>query len=652
MIIQITNHFYLRIKFIIVVSCLILFTGQIIYAQTEDDTLSANVLKNLSLEELMNIEVTIVSKHPEQLFNTPASVYVISNDDIRHSGVKSLPEALRLAPNLIVAQVNSSQWAISSRGFNNVLANKLLVMIDGRSVYTPLYAGVFWDVNNLLLEDVDRIEVISGPGGNLWGANAVNGIINIVTKDAKETKGLFVEAGSGTENPGFGSLRYGGQLSSNLYYRIYGETIHNGSTVLADNSNANDAWTRSQGGFRLDWDQNENNSFKLQSDYYNGKANPDGGDGRVLFEGGNLLGHWTHTISENSDIQFQSYYDRTWRDFGSDLIEGLSTFNFDAQHRFHLGQIQEITWGIGFRLEDDKVNNLPMFAFLPAHKTLHLYSAFIQDEITLIENYLNVSLGSKLEHNDYTGYEFQPNGRITWTPSDLQIFWVAISHVVRTPSRLERDFVSSITPDLQLLIGNHEFKSEDLVAYELGWRVKPSQNLSFSLATFYNSYDNIRSAEPGLPPFNLPIMISNGVKGKTFGIELSSIFQLNNWWLLHWGYTFFRKNLSIKPYSRDLNRATAESDDPENQFQVQSSMDLTDNVQLNIFGRFVDELPDPYVPSYIEMDVRVGWKLNKHLELNVVGQNLLHNRHGEFIPSSPAPRQIERSVYGKISFSL
>jgi len=648
----ISNHYSSGAKFIIYVLFLCFITGNKIYSHSGGDTLSTNTLKQLTLEELMNIDITIVSKQSQPWFEAPASVYIISNDDIKRSGAKSIPEALRLAPNLMVAKVNASQWAISARGFNNVLANKLLVMIDGRSVYTPLYAGVYWDVNDVLLEDIDRIEVISGPGGNLWGANAVNGIINIITKKAKDSKGLFIDGGAGTELKRFANIRYGGSLSSDLQYRIYAKAFDYGSTLLYDGSDANDVLINTQGGFRLDWDQNENNTLNLESDYYNGNSNPDG-NSPTFFEGGNVLGRWKHTISETSDLQFQSYYDRTWRDFGNGLKEGLSTLDFDWQHSFKFDKRQGIVWGLGFRLMDHKIDNLPLFGFIPPHKTLHLYSAFIQDEIVLIENSLNLSVGSKVEHNDFTGFEFQPSVRLTWTATIDQTLWAAVSRVVRTPSRLERDFVSSLAPGIPFLVGNHDFESETLIAYELGWRLQPSGNFSFSLATFYNDYDNLRSAEPGgPPPFYIPIIISNGVEGKSFGVEISSLYRVADWWLVHWGYTFLRKDLSIKPYSHDLNNGTAESDDPENQLLVQSSMDLFNNFQLNIFIRYTDDLENKYVPGYVSMDAKVGWKPTEFLEFDIVGQNLLHERHPEFIPSSPSPRQIERSIYGEVSLRL
>jgi iron complex outermembrane receptor protein len=618
------------------------------FGQARDSLPPARSLKKLSLEELMDIEVTSVSRHPEKLDATASAIQVITREDIRKSGAKTLPEALRLAPNLQVAQVNSSQWAISARGFDNVLANKLLVLIDGRTVYTPLYAGVYWDVQNLLLEDVDRIEVISGPGGTLWGANAVNGVINIITKSARDTKGLFVEGATGSALPALGSLRYGGQLSDKLSYRVYGTGFKMGHTLLANDSSAKDQWPMIQGGFRSDWDASKTDKLSLQFNIYDSKPNPGGADTTVRANGDNIVARWDHKGSERSDFQLQAYYDHTLRNFGNGFTEDLKTYDIDWQNRYQLGQRHVLIYGLDFRLMDHNVTNLQLFKFLPGHKTLYLYSTFVQDEMMLVKERLRLTVGSKIEHNSYTGFEYQPNARLTWMPAKTQTVWAAVSRAVRTPARIDRDFYLYLIPNLPLISGNDSFKSENVLAYELGWRLRPVNTLEISLATFYNVYDNIRSAEPGPPPYGIPIIFGNGVKGKTYGIELSATCQLTGWWSLRGGYTFLKKDLSLKPGSKDLNAATAESDDPEQQFLIQSTMDLPGRIELGTLLRYVDKLPKPYVPGYTGLDVRIGWKLSKVLELDLVGQDLLNSPHPEFVPSSPAPSIIEHSIYGKI----
>jgi iron complex outermembrane receptor protein len=633
----------------IVIIIIILFQANESFCQ-QQDSLTWNKLKNLSLEQLMNIEVTSVSKHPENLEEAASAIQVITREDIRNSGAKTLPEALRLASNLQVAQVNSSQWAISARGFNNVLANKLLVLIDGRTVYTPLYAGVFWDVQNVVLEDVDRIEVISGPGGTMWGANAVNGVINIITKNSKDTKGLFAEAAAGSNLPGMGSLRYGGQLGSKISYRLYGTGFKMGNTLLTNGKNANDDWTMRQGGFRMDWDASQKDIVSFQGDIYHAKPNPPGagGDTSSIAKGDNLLVRWNHAGGK-SDFQFQAFYDHTNRHFDNGLIEDLKTYDIEWQNRNQLGQRHELTYGMDFRMMDHNVNNLPLFGFFPGHKTLYLYSGFIQDKIMLVRDRLHLTIGEKLEHNSYTGFENQPNLRIAWTPAENQTIWWAVSHAVRTPSRIDRDFTAYIAPNAPFITGTDSFISEKLTAYELGWRLQPVKTLSISLSTFYNVYDDIRSAEPSATANHLPITLANGVKGNSYGVELALSTQLAGWWNLKGGYTFFKKDLSLKAGSKDANQASAESDDPEHQFVIQSSIKLPAHLELGTVVRYIGKLPKPYVADYLGLDLRIGWKLNKALDLNIIGQNLLDERHPEFIPASPSAREIERSVYGKLS---
>jgi len=617
--------------------------------QTSDSLPPPRPLKQLSLEELMDIEVMSVSKRSEKLTEVASAIQVITQKDIRNAGVKTLAEALRLAPNLQVAQVNSSQWAISARGFNNVLANKLLVLIDGRTVYTPLYAGVFWDVQNLLLEDVDRIEVISGPGGALWGANAVNGVINIITKNAKDTKGLFVEGAIGTSMPGLGSLRYGGKLTKNLSYRVYGTGFKMGNTADTNGVKADDEWPIIQGGVQLNWDASHNDRLSLQQNTYYDKPNPDGGDTTIVARGDNITARWDHSASSGkSGFQLQVYYDHTWRDFGNNFTENLKTYDIDWQNRYQVGQKHVLTYGLNFRMMDHQVTNLKLFAFLPEFKRLYRYSMFVQYEIMLIRERLRFTIGSKVEHNNYTGFEYQPNARLTWTPAKNQTIWTAVSRAVRTPARIDRDFFLYLAPNFAFISGNNSFVSENMLAYELGWRLQPWENLSISLATFYNVYDNIRSVEPGPPPFNLPVTLGNGVKGKTYGVELSATYQPTSWWNLRGGYTFLKKDLSVKPGSKDMNKGSAESNDPQHQFLIQSAVDISRRAQLGIVIRYVDKLPKPRVRAYMGLDLRAAYNLSKTIELSIVAQDLLDNRHLEFIPSSPSPREMERSVYGKI----
>ena len=621
----------------------------LVFAQQEK--ISAEDLKKLTLEELMDVEVTSVSKRSEKLREAASAIQIITQKDIHNSGVKTLPEALRLANNLQVAQVNASEWAISARGFNNVLANKLLVLIDGRTIYTPLYSGVYWDIQNIILEDIERIEVISGPGGTLWGANAVNGVINIITKTSRDTKGVFAEAVAGTSMEGIGSLRYGGQIKDNLTYRVFGTGFKMGNTIDSKTgSKTKEDWSTIRGGLQFDWNPSEKTTLSLQQNAYKGNPNPYEETPADKAWGDHILVRWNQKASEKFDFQIQGYYDNAVRHSRIDRIEHLKTYDLDWHSRLEAGKRHTFSFGTNLRVMDHKFNNSPSLQFAPANKILYLYSLFVQDEARLMGDRLKLTLGSKIEHNSYTGFEFQPNARLSLTLARHQTLWTAVSRAVKTPSRLDEDIRLYLDPTTLFFTGGSNFKSETVLAYELGWRSQPAENVSFSLSSFYNVYDNIRSAEPPVPPATLPaVTLGNGVKGTTYGAELSATYQVNNWWNLRAGYTYLEKNLVLKPNSKDLNNATAESNDPSNQILIQSNIKFPAKFELGTTMRYIDKLPKPYVPDYCGLDLRLGWHLNKALEFNLVGQNLLDNRHLEFIPSTPGPRQIERSVYGRIT---
>ncbi|HSS44518.1 MAG TPA: TonB-dependent receptor, partial [Thermoanaerobaculia bacterium] len=407
-------------------------------AQTEEAVRPPTELKKLSLEELFEMEVTSVSKKPEKLSETAAAVHVVTDEDIRRSAAPSIPEALRDIPGIEVARVDSRQYAITARGFNGTTANKLLVLMDGRSLYTPLYSGVFWDAQDTLMEDIARIEVIRGPGATVWGANAVNGVINIISKSAEETQGLLVTGGGGNEERAFTGVRYGGKLGADAYFRVYGKYFDRNDSVRPNGQDANDQFQMGQGGFRVDWKPRADQLFTLQSDVYDGSAEqPTAGD--IDLKGGNLLGRWTRHFSANSDLQIQAYYDRTERNIPPIFGEKLDTLDLDVRHRFLPAGGHDVVWGFGYRHTNDKVNNSPALAFLPPNQTRQLATAFVQDEITLVESRLHLTLGSKIEHNDYTGFEYEPSGRLAWTPSKEQTIWAAISRAVRAPSRIDRE---------------------------------------------------------------------------------------------------------------------------------------------------------------------------------------------------------------------
>ena len=631
----------------------------------------------MNLQELMNQDVTSVSRQPQPYGQAPAAIDVITSDEIERSGASSIPEALRLADNLDVAQKNSHDWAISARGFNTDLADKLLVMMDGRTVYTPLFGGVYWDQQDYLLADIDRIEVISGPGGTLWGANAVNGVINIVSKDAKDTQGLYVEGGGGSELQDFGGVRYGGVLASNIYYRVYGKYFDRNDEVFTNGDDASDSWRMGQTGFRMDDEASADNHLTAQGDFYLGDENvPTGGDGRTA--GGNVLGRWSHTFSDDSDMSLQMYYDQTHLTVpvpatptvdepAGVLTDDLDTYDLDFQHRFHLGEYNNITWGLGYRFTHEEDKAAPALFFAPSTLDQNLYSGFVQDEIELIKNVF-FTAGSKIEHNDYTGFEWEPSARLQWNITSNQMVWGAISRAVSTPTRVDVDERAPIAFPLSaffgptLLTGNPNFESETLIAYELGYRAQLGQKVSTSLSAYFNDYNHIRSAfnNPPSPPAlvgTFPIMYENNLKGETWGFELSADYQVLDWWRLHGGYNFLQENIYVRRGSQDINNGFNETADPENQVFLRSSMDLPYNTQLDLDGRWIDQLTVntgsalATVPSYFELDARLAWQPNKHWEFSIVGQNLLHDRHVEYISPNPAPEEeIARSVYGKITF--
>jgi iron complex outermembrane recepter protein len=618
-------------------------------AQTQEALPPPSVLKKMSVEELTDIEVTSVSKRPEKLSETASAIQVITPEDIRRSGATSLPEALRLASNLEVAQVDSRQWAISARGFNNTTANKLLVLIDGRTVYTPLFSGVFWDVQDTLLEDIERIEVISGPGATLWGANAVNGVINVTTRSAKDTQGLLLSGGGGTELRGFGGIRYGGTLSSNMHYRVYGKYFDRDSAVFPNGRDATNDWRMGQGGFRLDWDSSEADVLTLQGDIYNGRIAQPGTNGDIKVGGGNVIGRWSHTISENSDLKLQLYYDRTHRNIPGTFADDLDTYDVDFQHRFPLGERNNIVWGLGYRLIEDDVGNTPALAFLPARLSRQWFSGFVQDEIALVKDRLYLTLGTKIEHNDYTGFEYQPSGRLAWKVTQRQTAWGAVSRAVRTPSRIDNDFFAPGSPPFALLQGGTNFVSEELLAYELGYRIQPHQRLSLSVAAYYNDYDKLRSVERVDPTNAFPLVIGNGQKGESYGAELTADYRVTDWWQLRAGYTELQIHVRPKSGSTDTSRGSGESHDPSRQFSLRSSLDLPWHLEFDTAFRYVSHIANQGVPSYEELDLRLAWRPTPKLEFSIVGQNLLHDHHPEF-GALAARLEIERSVYGKITY--
>jgi len=638
------------------------------------------------IRALMNIPVHI-QREERPLNESAAAISVLTQDDIHRSGAMSVPEALRLVPGLDVAQVDSQRWAISSRGFNELFADKLLVMQDGRSLYSPLFSGVFWDAQNPLMEDIDRIEVIRGPGGSLWGENAVNGVINIVTKSAKDTQDLYATAGGGGFERAFAAIRDGGKLGEDLYFRVYGEYSDHSDSELVNGTPAHDAWQSGQGGFRMDWDKRDNGGdlMTFQGDLYTASldqvfntfvasrgsvllpfGNPIGAgpmpdDERT--DGGNLLGRWTHSFSSSSDLQVQAYFDRTERET---IIFGdyLNTYDIDVQHRFALGGRNDIVWGGGYRVYDDRMQNTPTISFNPEHQTTELFSAFVQDEITLVEDRLRLTLGAKIEHNDYTGFDFQPNGRLLWTPTERQSFWGAVSRAVRTPAEVEENAIINnvLKPgpggvDAQLE-GNPNFESEVVNAFELGYRVQLWTNVSLDLATYYNVYQHLRSEEQGTPTisgFNeyIPVTFGNELHGDAYGVEVAPTWQVADFWRLRPAYTLLKLHVGDESGGADTTSAAMmEGESPQQQFSLRSSWDLPYNVTFDVTVRYVDRLTYFGINSYVAGDARLAWRPSKNWEIALVGQNIGNAHHAEFAPTFIGTQRTEvgESGYARITW--
>ena len=614
-------------------------------------------LADLSLEELSNIRVTSVSKRAETLADAPASVFVISSEDIRRAGVTSLPEALRLAPNLLVARAHATGYSISARGFNNAAGNKLLVLIDGRSVYSPLFSGVFWDAQHVMLEDVERIEVISGPGGTLWGSNAVNGVVNIITRSALDTRGPLVSAGAGDSDSAV-AMRYGGAMDADGGYRVYGQYVDRDHTSLADGSAVNDGGDIGQLGFRADWSRGSD-TFTVQGDAYAGdedqpapgmfsvngisRLNP------ITISGVNVLTRWRHVLDNGSDVTLQAYYDRTERNVRGTFDDTLDVFDVQFLQGLHSIDAHAITWGADYRLGQDRIVNDDFIAFLPAETDRAWTSLFAQDEITLREN-LRVTVGARIEHNDYTGSEFLPSLRAAWHVAADDLVWVAASRSVRAPSRLDRElFFPAIGPPF-LIQGGPAFRSEVAEVLEVGYRAQSSSGVAYSFTAFHTWYDHLRTLE--IAPSGTFVEFANEMDGTTTGVEAWATHQLTDNWRVGGGFTILNKDLELKPGSDGLNGGVAaEGNDPDYTWRLESTHNLAARLELDAIVRGVASSPAPAVSSYVVVDLRVGWKSARGTELSLTCQNLFDREHVEF--GNPLTRsEFGRSAFFKAVFAF
>jgi iron complex outermembrane recepter protein len=637
-------------------------------------------LTEMSLEQLMNIRVTSVSKREESLFEAPAAVYVLTAEDLRRSGARSIPEALRLVPGLQVAQSDANKWDISARGFAQHFANKMLVLINGRSVYSPLFQGVFWEVQDLPMQDIERIEVIRGPGATLWGSNAVNGVINIITKRAADTQGTYLKLGAGDEERGFVDARYGGRLGSKVFYRMFGKAFLRDSFVDQKGMDAGDSWHSLRGGLRLDWDVSERDQFGFSAMLYKNQADQTLRlpsltppftmiqEGTVDAEGRTVIGHWTRRWAEESKTSLQIDFD------GLEHKEGLGrlsehTFEFDFQHQWKPHPRHELVWGLGYRRTRAQARPGDLVSFERTEQWLALFNLFVQDRIALGSDRVSLTVGSKLERNDFTGFEIQPSVRLLWTPHEHHALWAAVSRAVRLPSWSEEVTHSwaSTGPGpngLPLLVtvnANRALRSEQLLAWEAGYRTQPQENLCIDLAAFYNLYDRLRTLEPGQPnvvedplPLHIeqPLIFDNKMTGHAYGVELAAEWKPLRRWTLHGAYSFLHIGTELDPTSHDARMDDPADRYPPHQVQLRSELDLPHGLQFDTMAYFVDRLSGGGVPAYLRLDLRLGWDVRKDLTLGVTLQNLLQERHSEFLSSGIGDQlsKIERSGYFSLTW--
>ena len=612
-------------------------------AASAADLLASN-FADLTLEQLSSIQVTSVSKRAERLADAAASVFVISADDIRRSGARTLPEALRLAPNLFIARADANQYAITARGFATVLANKMLVLIDGRTVYSPLFSGVFWEAQQIMLEDIERIEVISGPGGTLWGSNAVNGVINVISRSSKDTVGMLAAAGGGNVERG-GAVRYGIALPNGGSLRMYARYAEHSNTSTASGTEVRDASNSWQGGFRADAGDLAN-TFTLQGDVHTNSIDQAPPPAIRRIEGANVLGRWVRDLGRDASLKLQAYWDRSERRQPGAIHEKLDTFDVEIQHGFKPLPNHALLWGFGYRRHDDRVTNVnpAAFGFLPPKRRLNLINVFVQDEYTVAPG-LNLIAGIKFERNDFTGWELMPNVRIGWKPSNEQLVWGGVSRAVRAPARIDRDFFAPATPPFAGLAGGLDFKSEVATVYEIGYRAQPVTTLNWAVTAYHHDFDRLRSLEasPAGPVFG------NRIEGKLNGIEAWGAYRLRDNVRIKAG--FVRQRLSLRADPLVVGGTAGLGNDAGFWWTAGSTIDLGGNMELDLTARRAGPMPNPSVPAYTSIDARLGWRPRPNVEVSLTGNNLLDRRHAEWgVP--PGRAEIERSWFLKLLWRM
>ena len=651
---------------------------------------STKDLANQSLEDLMNIEVTSVSKKEQKLSHVAAAVYVITQEDIARSGATSIPDLLRMVPGLDVGEINGSTWAVGARGFNGQWSNKLLVLIDGRLVYTPNFAGVYWDTTDLPLEDIDRIEVIRGPGGTIWGSNAVNGVISIFTKKASETKGARIEASAGNTDRANATVQYGGDIGAKTAYRVYEKYFD--QAPLLDITGAEggaDGWHMLRAGFRSDSTLTAKDTLTVEGNLYDGREGEFGYElpsvtspgliavaEQIDMNGGFVQSEWNHVASDHSDFSLQGAFTRYSR---GDPLEPEKRDTLDLDFRYHLqwGDRQDIVWGLGYRYTADRFGESFTVAFDPQARALQFFSAFVQDEIAVAPDKVYVTLGTKLDNNTYTGLGVMPSGRIAWMIDSHSTLWGAISRALRTPSRNDHDLIVNYAsapgpggiPVLYALEASPDFQDEQLIAYEFGYRNMISSRLSFDLAGYFNDYDDLETVEPGtpffqptpLPPHDVqPFQDENLMHGETHGIEVSGDWKVTNRWAIKAGYAFEQIHLHLDPASQDTTTIPfTQGAVPRHSAQLRSHFQIRPGLTWEAAVYFVDRLTnqgfaEQPIPAYARVDTGLSWQIREGVTLGAFGQNLQSDHHLEFEDNfgSIQSGQVRRSAYGKVEISF
>ena len=638
-------------------------------------------LTQFSLEDLMNVHVTSVSKRDQKLSKTGAAMYVINQEDIRRSGATDIPDLLRMVPGVDVAQIDSNQWAVSIRGFNLAFSNKVLVLIDGRSVYVNTFSGALWDVIDVPLEDIERIEVIRGPGGTVWGANAVNGVINIITKHSRDTKGGLVTAGAGSKETAAGLAQYGGDIGSKGTYRVFGQYANVDHSAFSGGQRAADGWHEWHAGFRSDWNLSSRDTLMVSGDLLTTAAGgtmtatfPDAPprqaevDRRLTNTSADVLGRWDHTLANGSDTSLQFYYSALQRDGEAGVNVSNNTADVEFKHHLAAGARNDLVWGLDYRVTTDDVRPVASYALRinPPHRTDNLFSAFVQDEIQLSRSVF-LTLGAKFEHNAYTGFEYEPSAQLVWTATDRHTFWVSAARAIRQPARSDfgAQFNAGIQPlpgggiALVTLSGSSDVQAENLYDFEAGYRAQINPRLSLDFTGFLSYYHELATTDPQAPFFApdpgflvIPLVYGNLAQARDYGVEFFAHWNVVSRWKISPGYSLLRMTVQRDPSSQDPMIEQTPGDAPQHQFQIRSLLNLRRNLEWDSSLMYVSSLTNQNIPSYVRVDTRLGWRLGECVELSLTGQNLLTPRHLEFFDAGGTilHTEVQRSVFGKITW--